>query len=708
MSERYRFGNYELDLQRRRVSRGGEVLSLTPKAFDLLLALAESRGRAMSRDELMRALWQEAFVEEANLSFQISALRKALGDEGAKYIETVSKHGYRFTCPLVPAEPAKAVPVAEGRHPARRIFVPIAAALSVLGVAGAITWVSLHRTSEWAPLRGADVLPLTSYPGYQLQPSLSPDGSQVAFSWNGPNEDNYDIYVKLVGPGEPVRLTTDPAPDQHPAWSPNGRYIAFLRYSGETTASIFLIPALGGAERKLASVKTIEFRSRGTRNLSWSADGKYLALGCLTDRDRSSRIWAIAVDTGEWRRLTTAPSRSDDYSPVFSEDDRSLAFIRGPRQALADVYVQQLSKSFAAVGEPKRITFDEGTIRGLAWVPNQSELIYSISRPFGFARLRVADVGSHSALRGRKTRELPFGERATALSVSPGGRLVYARYFMDDNIWRMQVSGERSSMPKPVIASIFADHTPDYSPDGKRLAFASTRSGFEEIWTADTDGSRPLQLTNLRATQTANPRWSPDGKEILFNSWDHRQSDLWTVTVSDGTLRRLTNDPANENEPRWSRDGKSIYYSSDKSGRYEIYKMSAEGGAGAQVTRGGGINPNESPDGLLLYYAKTPFSPTAIWRVPVGGGNEEKVLDGLSYSLNFAVADEGIYFLSVGDRETDTALELYELRTGKTKRLRALGKPWFYGMAISPQQDSICYSILDQAGSNLMVVDGME
>jgi Tol biopolymer transport system component/DNA-binding winged helix-turn-helix (wHTH) protein len=708
MSVRYRFGSYELDVERRQVSRAGEALSLTPKAFDLLLALAESQERVMSREELIVLLWSEEIVEEANLSFQISALRKALGDEGAKYIETVPKHGYRFACPVVPADLPKSELVPERRRLPRRTFVAIAAVLGLIGVTGAMTWVSLHRTAErTTQRREASVLPLTSYPGYEQQPSLSPDGSQIAFSWDGPNEENYDIYVKLVGPGEPMRLTTDAAPDQHPAWSPDGRYIAFLRFSDESTASVFVIPALGGAERKLADVKTLVFRPRGTRNLSWSADSKFLALGCLNDGDGSASIWAIAVDTGERRRLTRAPERYHDYSPVFSADDRSIAFIRSSRPNLADVYIQQLTEALTAVGEPRRVTFEAAIIQGLAWMPNQSELIYSIARRFGFARLRVINIGRQNVLRRQESIQLPFGEGTTALSVSPGGRLVYARQFRDSNIWKIQVSGEQTSPPTRLIASTFDEASPDYSADGKRIAFSSTRSGFEEIWTAEADGSKPLQLTNLRTPQTSNPRWSPDGKKILFNSSDQKQLDLWTVTVSDGTLHRLTNDPTNENEPRWSRDGQWIYYSSDQSGRYEIYKMPAGGGAEARVTKAGGINPNESPHGRLLYYAKTLSTPNEIWRVPVNGGKEEKLVGGLSNSLNFAVTDKGLYFLSIGDRERDTALEFYELNTGKIKRLQEVGKLWFYGMAMSPQQGSICYSIVDQAGSNLMLVDEM-
>jgi Tol biopolymer transport system component/DNA-binding winged helix-turn-helix (wHTH) protein len=708
MNLRYNFGNYVLDVEGRQVSLGGRTLSLTPKAFDLLVLLAESQGRVISRDELIQELWSEEFVEEANLSFQMSALRRALGDEGAKYIETVPKHGYRFNCPVFSAASNEAVEFSGSRPLRRRNLVPVAS-LALIGLAGAITWVSLRGKSHSSTDgRNASIRPLTSYPGNVVQPTLSPEGTQVAFSWDGPDQDNYDIYVKLVGPGEPMRLTTNAAADLHPAWSPDGQYIAFLRYSREDTASIFLIPALGGAERKLVDVNTLPFRPRGgSRNLSWSSNGKYLALGCGTDRDIGSSIWAIDVSTGERRRLTAVPENENDYSPVFARDDGWVAFIRGPRPNLADIYIQRLTNALRPRGEAIRISFDVAMIFGLARIPEENKLIYSMAPRLGFPLLRAVSIGAQGGGHAPSPVDLRLGDGVTALSIARGRRMVYGRTVADSNIWTMQVSRHRASIPKRLIASTFSDHAPDYSPDGERLAFASTRSGSEEIWIAEADGSRPSQLTNRHGPQTSNPRWSADGKKILFNSWNRMQSDLWLVTVRDGQVQLLTSDPGNDVEPRWSRDGKWIYFSSDKSGRYEIYRMPANGGTAVRMTRDGGINATESADGLLLYYAKTPHSPTAIWRLPVAGGKEEKVIDGLSYSLNFAVADKGIYFISVGDRETKTALEFFDFNTAKQKRLRGLDEPWFYGMAMSPQQDVICYSIVDHTGSNLMLVDGM-
>jgi Tol biopolymer transport system component/DNA-binding winged helix-turn-helix (wHTH) protein len=709
----YEFGNYQLDPASRQLTRDGEAVPLTPKGFDLLQLMVESRGRALSRDELIRALWSDAFVEEANLSFQVSALRKALGDNGAAYIETLPRHGYRFNGSVARLELPQPPVVAEGRPPSvlgkssnrETFFFKWYWTAALFGIAAVAAWMIYNNgRGEFAGLETAP-LPLTSYPGYEIQPSLSPDGSQVAFSWDGPDRNNFDIYVKLVGPGEPVRLTKNPAMDQEPAWSPEGRSIAFLRYSTEHEAAIYLVPALGGTERKLATVTTPSFAYAGISNLTWTPDGKYLALGCVVGTSQPSSICLVSVDTGEQRRVTSALKRLGDYCPKFSPDRQWLAFLRAVGYSVGDVYVQRLTSELAAAGEPRRLTSDEAVLPGVAWASDGKALLYSVGRTCGTSSLRAIPFHPAGQSDRYNSRPASFGEGATALSISRNNRIVYARQFRDSNLWRVQLVGNQALEPVLFVASTLDDACPNYSVDGKRFAFASNRSGYQELWTANVDGSQATQLTDLRRPLiTANPRWSPDGTMILFNSADQRQSDVYTIGVDGGTIERLTSSPENEVETRWSRDGKWIYYSSDKSGRFEIYKMPTRGGGmPVQLTHDGGINPNESPDGLRLYYAKDATSPTSIWTVPIAGGPEVKVLDGLSYSLNFAVANKGIYFLSVGDNPNVSSLEFYDLHTGNRARLRTIDKGWFFGMALSPDQRWLTYSVIDQAGSDLMM-----
>jgi len=215
----YLFGLYRLDPAERLLTRNGDRVPVTPKAFDLLLALVERHGRLVEKDKLMKLVWPGTFVEESNLSFNVSVLRKALDHAGGSpYIETVPTRGYRFASPVREEESNQATL-------RRRLAVPVAAALAIAVLATGLWWHD--PPGDPVPVIEA----LTSYTGREIYPALSPDGNHVAFSWNGENEDNFEIYVQPVGTSVPLRLTTNPARDLSPAWSPDGRMIAFIRSS---------------------------------------------------------------------------------------------------------------------------------------------------------------------------------------------------------------------------------------------------------------------------------------------------------------------------------------------------------------------------------------------------------------------------------------------------------------------------------------------
>ncbi len=287
----------------------------------------------------------------------------------------------------------------------------------------ALAWYRFIRPPRTAATGPAPrVVPFTSFPGFESFPSFSPDGNQIAFAWNGEKEDNLDIYVKLIDAGAPLRLTTSPAQDEAPAFSPDGRYIAFLRTSPERRA-VYLVPALGGPERKLADL----FPASAWPGASYSPDGKFLAVSDKGSAEEPFAIHLISVETGERRKFTSPPAGLiGDGSPAFSPDGQWMAFIRASGSSVADLYVMS-----TAGGEVRRLTFDETLIGigsgsgvgSLAWTADGREIVFSSSRGGSISYLwRVAASGGEPA-RIEGVGPLTFSPAVSAR----GSRLAYVQ-----------------------------------------------------------------------------------------------------------------------------------------------------------------------------------------------------------------------------------------------------------------------------------------
>ena len=520
-----------------------------------------------------------------------------------------------------------------GARPDRRLWY-VAAALAVVVAVAVVFLLRRDRSAAPQPTALLQAVPLTSNPGTEVDPTFSPDGSQVAYAWNGPGQDNFDIYVEVLGSGSPLRLTTDPAADAGAAWSPDGRQIAFLRFG--PNPGIYVMPPLGGRERKLLDVPGL-----AGAGLSWTPQGQSLIFGQAEAADSGVSLFELVLASGEKRRLTTPPPGmiSGDLFAAVSPDGETLAFGRGTR-VQRGIYLMPMKG-----GEARALPSQGGAAYGLAWTPDSREIVYSWSPNLGAARslFRIAvDGGEPSALAALE------GAGDPAISLR-GNRLAYERVSFDANIWRYSLPGAKTGPPQPVktIASTSLDSEPRVSPDGNRIAFASTRSGTREIWTCDRDGSNLLRLTSY-GKACGSPRWSPDGRSIAFDSDLKGNWDVFVVSADGGTPRALTQDAREDSRPSWSRDGRWVYYGSNRSGDYQIWKVPAEGGEPVQVTKSGGYNPVESPDGRFLFFGKGEGKP-GLWKISVEGGEETAVLPDLSAAGGggqWDVTDNGVYFVA--------------------------------------------------------------
>ena len=359
-----RFGVFEVDLDKGEVRKSGLKLRLRGQPFQVLSILLEHPGEVVTREEFQQRLWtnDETFVDfEHGLNAVVNRLREVLGDspENPRFIETVPRRGYRWMLPVDGMED-RSIPAAT-RH--RWRWLPLAVAL-LLGIglgAGVLRFVLSSPKSSTPALTS---VPLTARPGFEYEPSFSPDGNQVAFTSSEGIGSKSHIYVKLIGTGgPPLQLTNGPANDSNPVWSPDGRFIAFLRYipggpSTDWAEAILLIPALGGPERKIAETRQA---SVSPPFLAWSPNGNFLVISHKDSPKEPPALFVVAIDSGEKRRLTSPPSApiafSGDSSPAFSPDGRTLAFIRSS-DVRTELYLLPVSDALEPVEKPGRYHWD--------------------------------------------------------------------------------------------------------------------------------------------------------------------------------------------------------------------------------------------------------------------------------------------------------------------------------------------------------------
>jgi serine/threonine protein kinase len=633
---------------------------------------------------------------------------------------------------LGPLSSSSAVAAWRGRRSRKNLYAPLAAAAAVVLVLG-LAWFLSSRPAPPAAL--PEVTPLTSYPGREEFPSFSPDGNQVAFSWNGEAGENFDVYVKLVDSATSLRLTSDAAPDLSPAWSPDGRQIAFLRESADGLCDLVLTPPLGGAERKIASVAA---GSAGS-GLAWSPDSRFLAVADRESADGPMGVTLVDAQSGGKRWLARAPAgASRVVFPAFSPDGATLAFDVELGVWLGDTYLVDVrplmdtqhgagaagggnpqgaadsasagtqGAAGATSGELRRLTFDGGQSEGLAWDPDGRHILSARISRLGrrsFWRVPISGTGAAELVNvGDNPTHPAFARRS--------GRWAFSKRISSYDIRRIDASDPRAEAAL-FLSSTQLDANPQFSPDGSRVAFASSRSGGIEIWMANADGSQPLRLTGLEIT--GSPRWSPDGSQIAFDAIAEGNADVYVVDVAGGPPRRVTTDPHEDIVPGWSHDGRWLYFTSNRGGDRQIWKMPAgQPGADAeavQVTRQGGFYAVESPDAQFVYYAKERALETSIWRVPIDGGEEAPLLETtLAGWGNMVATPKGLYFAARSEEtspeakwvlmhlppDEKTPRELVEL-----PRFPTFGGP---GLSVSPDGRWILAGQVD-IESDLMLVE---
>ena len=749
------FGPFELDPDAEQLRKRGVVLKLQPQQFVVLLMLTQRAGEIVTRQEIQQHVWGDGtFVDcDRAINYCINQIRSTLGDDAdrPRYIETIPRRGYRFIAPVevrsfavLPSREPPSLPGTEtpaksdlekdlanfGPRTSPGVWPRVAVVVGFVLLLGTTLlhyggWQtrrspasesrSLVRagTGEVAQSAGARVfapavMPLTSNPGNEIQPGFSPDGNQVVYAFNEGGAGPYHIYVKAVGSEQTVRLTSGSSDDMSPAWSPDGESIAFIRLGSEGGASVMILPSSGGSVRKLASI-AIDLLHQNDTRVSWSPDGEWIATSEVNSAGTSQLI-LISARTGQKKNLNYDPPRFDaDVEPSFSPDGRYLAFARHISPHVADIFALELQRDEGARIEVRQLTNRKRWCGNPVWSADGQEILFIRGESGTGSRIwRVA------AFRDGEARLVEnVGEGSASIAFSPRtNRLAYSKGAGDQNIWRMSLDSESSERAPnqgestiPLIASTRDDAEPQFSPDGRLIAFRSDRSGDPEIWIVKSDGSGERQLTRLHAETSNAARWSPNGKEIVFHSRPSGNANLYVVNVETGAYRQLTTGQTENYMPTWSHDGEWIYFGSGRDGTEQIWRMPASGGSATRLTKNGGAMPLESPDGKHVFYTKT--TEPGLWMLSLENGDESKILPNTVGFECFTMGKRGVYFERKAER-FGFVISYLSLSDHVVRDVATIHAPIGDGLSVSPDERSILITQIDHSGSDLFLVENFK
>jgi Tol biopolymer transport system component/DNA-binding winged helix-turn-helix (wHTH) protein len=728
----FQFDTIQVNPQTFKILKDGSAVSLEPKAFEVLVFLLHQHGRLVEKDELLEAIWKEAYVTPNALTRVIAQLRKTLGDDAkdARYIETVPTRGYRFIAEVKTLEGGNGKQgLRNGEswrdhethemnesdetppllpNPFRlfrffRVFRDLSSfprwrtiSLVVLPALLVGLWLWQQRTVREKP-GIARTIQITSSPLLDLYPTFSPDGQSLAYSAlrNG----SFEIVVKPLTPGSrEVQVTADGANNVQPTWSPDGKQIAF---HSRQRGGIWVLPALGGVAQQ-----RVDFGA----DPAWSPDGKWIAFQSIAPVDIAqtafaalppSTLWLVPAEGGTATPLTRKQHPTGGHgAPAWSPDSQRVAFVS---------YSPGRSEIWTVTADGKE---QQSLIGGAynfydpVFAPDGNYIFWTTGAGnFQLWRSRISLTTGQSL---GEPEEIANTGAALAryLTIAPDGkRLAYSSLVMANNIGSVAVSPQTgAAVGEPILLTQDTNRrktAPNFSPDGSTIVYSMWKAGAPgELWLMDADGSNARQLTTGLA---GLPNWLPDGQRVCVVSKDGTDFRMWAIEVKTGKQTVLSNQIFPIALGKLSPDGTLFAFNSNTDGTYNISTLPLAGGAARQLTFDQEMMgfPCWSRDSQWLAFEVKRGEDTHIAVMPRDGGTPEQITSepGQSWPGGWAMDHDRIAF--AGQRNGIWNLYWVSRRTKEQTQLTNFTKPHSYVRypVWSPRSDQIVYEYGETTGN---------
>jgi Tol biopolymer transport system component/DNA-binding winged helix-turn-helix (wHTH) protein len=665
--EVFTFGDIRVDFRRMSAWRGEQILALEPKTFDVLRYLIDHRDRLVTKDELLGAVWKDTFVTPNVLTRVVAQLRKALGDDAfeARYIETVSRRGYRFIAPVSsprPSEPASAEPDrAVGRYVTSRkgVLAGTIAAAGLVAVLALLAW-------NGGPGRGTAAVPsrkeapaprrLTTDNRSYVLPALSPDGRTMAYSSG--ETGSLEIYTAALAPdSRQAALTHDGGQNVHPSWSPDGQWIA---YHSRAKGGIWIVTSGGGPSRQVAN-----FGSQPV----WSADGQRVVFTSTSGgMAAQSNLWSVHRDGGDLKPFTSlGKPKGGHWQPAVSPDGKFIAF--SVSQGLTGHEMWVIS---TGGGEP--IKAGTKTPWGdVQFAPDSRALYWTSRTSEGNESLNRLPLGSDGVPAGEPETVVTFtGYLISRFSIARDGTALVGLFRGIANLWAVDFSNHTSEPPVALMTDEVRNSQPSHSRDG-RFAFHQMSSGRpSSVWVADGDGRNRESLTSGLSFGVWGPQWSADDRRLFVLTAQRSSPAFAWLDVSTRALTPVPISTAGVYNARLSPDDREIaFHTIQDDGVLNVWRQPLDGGPRRQVTfdKEAISYPVWTHDGKHLIVEIKRGESTHIGTIPRDGGPLEFLVneEGQNWPFSLSPDDEHVAF--AGERKGVWNVYTVSRRTKVTRQL---------------------------------------